>query len=271
MARLAPALHHGSGEERSLVVKGVLMHLQLQQQWGAPGAMPKKIGAAALAAVSLLVIAQPSAAAEQRVPFAFEQVVELARQLSQSPARRLGSITPGLEKLNYDQYRELRFRTQKALWSDVASPFRVDLLPAGFVYRTPVAVSLVEDGRVTDLGSDSTLWDVGDKVPANLHEVPLTLSGFRVRARLNSRSGLGRIPRLPGRKLLQRRRARTTLRIVRPRTCAAHGRAAGRGISGIHSFLDRAAQPLRCSSHDLRAAGKRIADRCIPIRRLPGA
>jgi periplasmic glucans biosynthesis protein len=187
MARLAPALHHGSGEERSLVVKGVLMHLQLQQQWGAPGAMPKKIGAAALAAVSLLVIAQPSAAAEQRVPFAFEQVVELARQLSQSPARRLGSITPGLEKLNYDQYRELRFRTQKALWSDVASPFRVDLLPAGFVYRTPVAVSLVEDGRVTDLGSDSTLWDVGDKVPANLHEVPLTLSGFRVRARLNSR------------------------------------------------------------------------------------
>jgi periplasmic glucans biosynthesis protein len=164
------------------------MHSQLQQQWDARGAMPKRIGAAALAAVSLLVNALPGAAAEQRVTFAFEQVVELARQRSQSPARRSGSITPGLEKLNYDQYRELQFRTQKAFWADVASPFLIDLLPAGFVYQTPVAVSLVEEGRVTDLRSDSTLWDVGDKVPANLHNVPLSLSGFRVRTRLNSRS-----------------------------------------------------------------------------------
>ena len=164
------------------------MYTWLRRQWDARGAMPKRIGAAALAAVSLLVIALPGAAAEQRVTFAFEQVVELARQLSQSPARKPGSITPGLEKLNYDQYRELRFRTQKAFWSDVASPFRIDLLPAGFVYQTPVAVSLVEEGRVTDLRSDSTLWDVGDKVPANLHNVPLSLSGFRVRTRLNSRS-----------------------------------------------------------------------------------
>ncbi|HEV7391800.1 MAG TPA: glucan biosynthesis protein, partial [Burkholderiales bacterium] len=162
------------------------MHPQLQQQSEAPGAMPNKIVAAA--AVSLLLIALPGAAAEPRVTFAFEQVVEIARQLSQSPARRLGAITPGLEKLSYDQYRELRFRTQKAFWGDVASPFRIDLLPAGFVFQTPVAVSLVEDGRVTDLRSDSTLWDVGDKVPAHLHDVPLSLSGFRVRTRLNSRS-----------------------------------------------------------------------------------
>ena len=46
------------------------MHSQLQQQWDARGAMPKRIGAAALAAVSLLVIALPGAAAE-RATFAF--------------------------------------------------------------------------------------------------------------------------------------------------------------------------------------------------------
>ncbi len=163
------------------------MHSQLKQKWDARRAMPNRIRAVALAAVSLLVIPLTGAAAE-RAAFAFEQVVELARQLSQSPARKLGSITPGLEKLTYDQYRELRFRTQKAFWSEVASPFRIDLLPAGFVYQTPVAVSLIEEGRVTDLRSDSTLWDVGEKVPSNLHDVPLSLSGFRVRTRLNSRS-----------------------------------------------------------------------------------
>ena len=100
----------------------------------------------------------------------------------------MGSITPGLEKLTYDQYRELRFRTQKAFWGDVASPFRIDLLPAGFVFQTPVAVSLVEEGRVTDLPPTPPCGMSAKKVPANLHNVPLSLSGFRVRARLNSRS-----------------------------------------------------------------------------------
>ena len=161
---------------------------KLGWQRGARGAMPRRMGTAALAAVSLLVMALPAASAEQTVPFGFGQVVELAQRLSQSPARKLGSVTPGLEKLTYDQYRELRFRAQKALWSDGGSPFRVDLLLAGFVFQTPVAVSLVEAGRVSDLQSDSAFWDVGDRVPANLHNVPLSLSGFRVRTRLNSRS-----------------------------------------------------------------------------------
>jgi glucans biosynthesis protein len=170
-----------------MVVRGVLMHSQLQH-WGAPGAMPRKLGAAVLAAASLLAVALPGTAAGQPPQFAFEQIVDVARQLSKSPMRRPLALTPGLEKLTYDQYRELRFRTQKAYWSDSSSPFRVDLLPAGFVFQTPVAVSLIEDGRATDLVSDATLWDVGMRVPANLHNVPLSLSGFRVRARINSRA-----------------------------------------------------------------------------------
>jgi glucans biosynthesis protein len=165
-----------------------------RRQWGAPWAMPGKIVAAVLLALGLLALAEPgaraaqSARAGQGAPFGFDQVVELANRLAQSPARKLGTVTPGLEKLTYDQYRELRFRTQKAFWSDVASPFRIDLLPAGFVFQTAVAVSLIENGQVVELRSYSDLWEVGERVPANLHNVPLSLSGFRVRARLNSRA-----------------------------------------------------------------------------------
>lgn len=150
--------------------------------------MIKRIGIVAVAALSLLLVPLYDLAAEQPPPFGFEQVVELARRLSQSPARKLGSITPGLEKLNYDQYRQLQFQPGKSYWSDGGTPFRIDPLPAGFVYQTPVYVSLVEDGHVTDLQPDAALWQVGDKVPANLHNVPLSLSGFRVRTRLNSHS-----------------------------------------------------------------------------------
>jgi len=165
-----------------------------RRQWDARGALPRKAAAAVLLALALFVAGAPcaraarAAPAAQATPFGFDQVVEQARRLALSPARKLGAVTPGLEKLTYDQYRELRFRAQKAFWSDVASPFRIDLLPAGFVFRTPVAVSLVEDGQVTDLRSESDLWEIGERVPANLHNVPLSLSGFRVRARLNSRS-----------------------------------------------------------------------------------
>jgi periplasmic glucans biosynthesis protein len=157
-------------------------------QLGQPGsaAVPRSIGVAVL--LAMLAIGRAAMSADQGAKFGYDQVAELARRLSQSPARKLGSVTPGLEKLTYDQYRELRFRIQKALWTDAASPFRVDLLPAGFVFQTPVAVSVVEDGRVSDLQSDPALWDVGERVPANLHNVPLSLSGFRVRTRLNSRS-----------------------------------------------------------------------------------
>ena len=40
------------------------MRSQLEMQWDARGVMPKRTGAAALAAVSLLLIALPGAAAE---------------------------------------------------------------------------------------------------------------------------------------------------------------------------------------------------------------
>lgn len=179
MAPDARALHHNQK-------KNVMTQLLLQ--WNVPARLPGKRGAAALTAVSLLAMALPCASAEQAPPFGFDQVAELAHRLSQAPARKLGSVTPGLEKLTYDQYRELRFRTQKALWTEGGSPFRIDLLPAGFVFQTPVAVSLIEDGRSRDLQSDSAFWDVGDRVPANLHNVPLSFSGFRVRTRINSRS-----------------------------------------------------------------------------------
>lgn len=137
----------------------------------------------------ILIPQSPALGADaDAVPFSHDQVIELARQLSRAPAGKPSPVTPGLDKLTYDQYRELRFRVDKAVWSDVDSPFRLDLLPAGFVYQTPVSVSLVESGQASDLLSDPSMWEIGPKVPAALHNVSLSLSGFRVRTRLNSRS-----------------------------------------------------------------------------------
>jgi glucans biosynthesis protein len=113
------------------------------------------------------------------------QVIELARRLSTEAPRAAASVTPGLEELSYVQYRGIRPRIDR-VWADDRSPFRVDVLPAGFVYKSPVVVSVIEDGFAHDLGSDANSFDLGDDVPASLRGKPLSLSGFRLRTRLNS-------------------------------------------------------------------------------------
>jgi glucans biosynthesis protein len=137
--------------------------------------------------------AQPAAAAAANAParptrpFNFEDVVELARQLAAEPPRPRGAVTPGLEQLTYDQYRDIRFRIDEALWTKDRVPFRIDLLPAGFVYTAPVSVSIVEDGVVRTQLSNPAMFDLGPSVPKALHDKSLSLSGFRVRTQLNSR------------------------------------------------------------------------------------
>lgn len=114
-------------------------------------------------------------------------VVEMARQLAAGPPRPRGAVTPGLEQLSYDQYRDIRFRIDQALWTKDRSPFRIDLLPAGFVYTAPVSVAIVDDGVVHAQVSDPAMFDLGPSVPKDLHGKSLSLSGFRVRTQLNSR------------------------------------------------------------------------------------
>lgn len=119
--------------------------------------------------------------------FEYADVVEMARKLSSEPPRPRGAVTPGLEQLTYDQYRDIRFRIDQSLWTKERVPFRIDLLPAGFVYTAPVAVAIVQDGVVHAQLSDPSMFDLGPSVPQALQGKSLSLSGFRVRTQLNSR------------------------------------------------------------------------------------
>lgn len=137
--------------------------------------------------------AAPQAAApaipEARIEdFSQATVVELARRLAQSPEQPREGVTPGLADLTYDQYRDIRFRIDEALWTSENLPFRLDVLPAGFVYKAPVKVSIVDQGVVMPLVSTPQMFELGPNVPQDLRGKSLSLSGFRVRTRLNSRS-----------------------------------------------------------------------------------
>jgi periplasmic glucans biosynthesis protein len=121
--------------------------------------------------------------------FSTEVVAELARRLAAEPPS-LPSLNADstLAKLTYDQYRDIRVNEESATWRHEQVPFRVDLLPAGFLFRTPVEVSIVESGVARVVTRDPDDWILGPSVEKALAGRTLPVSGFRVRTRINSRN-----------------------------------------------------------------------------------
>ena len=131
----------------------------------------------------------PDSVRTARYKFTPTTVVDLARRTAAAayvPRRLEGNAA--LQQLNYDQYRDIRFKPEAALWRNEQVPFRVELLPAGFLFQTPVKVSLVESGMASDLAGVPNLFTLGPHVAKLLANQTLPLSGFRARTLLNSRS-----------------------------------------------------------------------------------
>lgn len=133
-------------------------------------------------------IAAPVTPAIAADGFDADDVIALARRLAGEPHRSPGTITPGLEQLGYDQYRDIQFPPERAFWSDEAIPFRLDVLPAGSLYTTPVVVSVVDNGEVHEIRPEPGMFELAPRFPDALRDQPLSISGFRIRARLNSSS-----------------------------------------------------------------------------------
>jgi periplasmic glucans biosynthesis protein len=115
-----------------------------------------------------------------------EEVREKARALAAQAYRPPDAALPEpLEKLSYDQYRDIRFRPDRALWREERLPFHVQLFHQGFLFRTPVTVHLVEGGKARELRFSPELFDYGPLVRGRGVEQSGGFAGFRVHAPLN--------------------------------------------------------------------------------------
>ncbi|WP_240724766.1 glucan biosynthesis protein [Onishia niordana] len=84
----------------------------------------------------------------------YAKVTSRAEQLSKAPYEAHDNVLPeALKELDYDRYRQIRFRPEKALWRD-QSLFEVQLFHTGFLYDRPVHLNLVEpddDGETIEV------------------------------------------------------------------------------------------------------------------------
>jgi glucans biosynthesis protein len=107
-----------------------------------------------------------AAALGQQAPpaegFDFASVEGLARGLAAEPyAPDQGGLPDYLAEINYDQYRDIRFRPEHALWFAEGLPFRAQFFHRGFLYKDRVRVYTIAAGKAEPVPYAAGQFDYG--------------------------------------------------------------------------------------------------------------
>ena len=119
--------------------------------------------------------------------FAYANVVRRAHDLAGAPFD--ASIPPlpdAIAGLDYDQWRDIRFKSDKPLLGEPGASFQLELFHLGHLYKRPVVVNVLRDGIPAPVPYAANLFDYGhNKIPAGL-PINLGFAGFRLRYPLNA-------------------------------------------------------------------------------------
>jgi glucans biosynthesis protein len=138
-----------------------------------------------MAAVTLAI--RPAAgaeAAEVNLDYVAQRALERARQPFHSPRADLPKVLRQ-DNLDYDKYRDIRFRRDHALWTADDLPFRVEFFHPGYLYQEPVHVNEFTASHVQPIRFVQDFFNYGKLKIQN--EIPSNTgyAGFRLLYPLN--------------------------------------------------------------------------------------
>ena len=128
-------------------------------------------------AASLLtaLIASPAPA------FDFDDVAAKARTLAAQPYQDpVAAVPEWLASLSYDQWRDIRFKSERAMWRDRGLPFEVQFFHPGLYYDRIVALNEVDATGVRPIAFSPGLFDYGKNDIASRVPQDLGFAGFRL-------------------------------------------------------------------------------------------
>ena len=143
------------------------------------------LGGALAAAGGAALKGSSSAKAEplgQPTPFGHDTVLRAAAELASKPFKEPETPLPNVfSGLNFEQYAAIRRVPGTAIWSDEKVGFSLEPLHRGFVYTTPIAINIVENGLSQKVIYESADFDFGKlQAPAAMGD--LEFSGLRILA-----------------------------------------------------------------------------------------
>ena len=125
-------------------------------------------------------------APEKPPAFGFEDVLKRARELSLKEHNAAAAPLPEeLARLDFDKWREIRFRADKAPLGEKGGKFRLQLFHPGHLFQRPVTINLVQDGRAEPIANVSKLFDYGSVKFSKPLPADLGVAGFRIHYPLN--------------------------------------------------------------------------------------
>jgi glucans biosynthesis protein len=124
---------------------------------------------------------------QSALAFNFEDVAQRARQLAEASFKPQESKLPSeIEKLNYDEFRDIRFKPARSLWRAGRLPFEIAFFHEGLFFKQPVKINEVSVEGVHEIKFTPDLFDYGsNKIdPGAMRD--LGFAGFRVHYAINS-------------------------------------------------------------------------------------
>lgn len=143
------------------------------------------IGAVAAAGAQIALPARAQNA--NRAPqFGFDDVVQRARELAKAPFE---DSTPRLpepfDALDFDTWRDIRFKRDHALFSNINGGFRLETFHLGFLYRRAVTINIIRDGIAAPIPYSPALFDYGRLKVEKTPPVNTGFAGFRLNFPVN--------------------------------------------------------------------------------------
>lgn len=94
--------------------------------------------------------------------FGFVDVRRRAELLAKQPFQEEEqNLSEFFRNLGYDQYQDIRFNAEEAIWRDEGLPFVVQLFHRGFLFLQRVDVNTIEQGKVKPIAYSSRLFTYG--------------------------------------------------------------------------------------------------------------
>jgi glucans biosynthesis protein len=118
--------------------------------------------------------------------FAFDDVAARASSLAARPYKPpVVNLPTELRELDYDAYRDIRYRPEKALWRAEKLPFELMFFHQGRAVTEPVRISVIEPAGEHVVAFDPALFDYGkNKLDPKVLQ-GLGFNGFRVHYAIN--------------------------------------------------------------------------------------
>jgi periplasmic glucans biosynthesis protein len=139
-------------------------------------------------AIGAAATVTPISASEASQPALFDAVTSRAKLLSRSEFKSIVAHIPeALAKMDYDQYRSIRFRSDAAIWHN-ESPFEIQLFHAGFLYKEPIVLHMATNGEDSTVQFKQEFFNYDGKAAplAGIAPKDIGFAGFRIHYPLNN-------------------------------------------------------------------------------------